>query len=180
VSAKPEPALDRHQLILDHMGMAKAISFHRMPYALYATGESEDAVQEAMLGLIQAANKFDPSRCGTDFQLYASRRIVGQLKDYLRHAPLVGTMRYDRFLRRSKASFETIDYRESSSPVGLAHFERLMRVVCRQCNPRTAAMIRLWCDDWTMSAIARAYGISKDGVRQRMCLAFKKARAHLR
>ncbi len=192
MSAKPEPALDRNQLILDHMALAKVIALQRMPYELHVTGQVDDAIQEAMLGLIQAAHRFKPSN-GTSFQSFASFRIRGQCQDHLRRMPLVGQMREgaDHSLRQVThqadigegqtldALQQQPDPRSWASPTAEAGFESLLAFVAQHCSAGTLAMIRLWCDGWPMEHIAREYGISKGGVQQRLHLAFKKTRAAL-
>jgi RNA polymerase sigma factor (sigma-70 family) len=176
MSAATAPAIDRNKLVMDNLGLAKCIALSRMPRSLFVTGECEDAIQEAMLGLVQAANRFDPARSKTDFRIYASYRIRGQFQDCLRHMPLVGTMRSDgdHSLQRSdKGSasqfselFDAVEHRESHSPIGSAHFEQLMLTVCVACKPRTAEMIRMWCEGWDMAAIARHFRLSSCRISQ--------------
>lgn len=67
------------ELVQDHMAVARSLArrFTR-------TGESlEDLEQVACLGLVLAAQRFDPER-GTDFVAFAVPTILGELKRYLR------------------------------------------------------------------------------------------------
>lgn len=67
------------QLVLDHLGLAHALvgRFRGRTHAI------EDLDQVAMLGLVNAAARFDPGR-GTAFSTYATSVILGELKRYFR------------------------------------------------------------------------------------------------
>jgi RNA polymerase sigma factor (sigma-70 family) len=185
VSAGAAPAFDRNQLVLDHMGLAKGIALSRMPYSLVVTGQSDDAIQEAMLGLVQAASRHDPSRSAASFKTYARFRITGQFKDYLRRTPLVGIMRCDgdRSLQRVDQRTNPLDDKGTGSLRSQQYdpasdrFEDLMAVVSRCCTPRVAAMVRLWCEGYTQKEIARINDISPVRVCQVLSGAFKATRA---
>lgn len=51
----------------------------RIPYGV----ELDDLVQAGVIGLLQSADRFDPTR-GVKFQTYANRRVQGAMLDYLR------------------------------------------------------------------------------------------------
>jgi RNA polymerase sigma-B factor len=72
-------AFDRDALVRDHMGLARKVSSrfaHR--------GETTDDLhQVAMVGLIKAADRFDPDR-GVQFVTYATATMLGELKRHFR------------------------------------------------------------------------------------------------
>ncbi|WP_157180896.1 SigB/SigF/SigG family RNA polymerase sigma factor [Actinopolymorpha alba] len=67
------------RLVLDHLGLARKLA------ARYAgRGEPMDElVQVAMLGLVQAANRFDPER-GSHFASFAVPTILGEIRRHFR------------------------------------------------------------------------------------------------
>ncbi len=73
-----DPAV-REQLVLAHSGLAKYLA-HKF------AGRSEpleDLVQVAHIGLLQAVDRFDPTR-GVKFTTYATATIVGEIKRHFR------------------------------------------------------------------------------------------------
>ncbi|HEY6739480.1 MAG TPA: SigB/SigF/SigG family RNA polymerase sigma factor [Actinopolymorphaceae bacterium] len=68
-----------HELVLQHLDLARKLA------ARYSgRGQPLDELtQVAMLGLVQAANRFDPER-GTNFVSYAIPTILGELRRYFR------------------------------------------------------------------------------------------------
>jgi len=81
------------QTLVEHMPRAKVIS-----YAIWRTLPRgsvllEDLEQEAMIGLLQAERRFDPSR-GMEFPAYAQHRMRSAIFDFLRRIdPLSRKMR---------------------------------------------------------------------------------------
>jgi len=83
---QPTAAQNAHDLrrerILAHTALAKRIALRvagRVPKSV----EIDDLVGAGMLGLIDAADRFDPSR-GIPFEAYSRRRIQGAILDALR------------------------------------------------------------------------------------------------
>jgi RNA polymerase sigma factor for flagellar operon FliA len=72
----------RDQLIADHVGMAKRISL-KMVRGGSSRIDREDAVAAALLGLTEAAQRYDASR-GEPFVAFAEKRIRGAVLDELR------------------------------------------------------------------------------------------------
>ncbi|MEQ7127347.1 SigB/SigF/SigG family RNA polymerase sigma factor [Actinopolymorpha sp. B11F2] len=69
----------RAQLVLDHLYLAR-----RLANRYSGRGEPVDElVQVAMVGLVQAANRFDPDR-GSPFTAYAVPTILGELRRHFR------------------------------------------------------------------------------------------------
>jgi RNA polymerase sigma factor FliA len=74
--------IDRTALIEEHVSLVRYLAA-RVGAKLPPGVEVDDLVGAGMLGLIDAAEKFDPSR-GTRFRTYAERRIRGSILDHLR------------------------------------------------------------------------------------------------
>jgi RNA polymerase sigma-B factor len=73
------PARSRDEVILEHMGFVRALARR------YADrGEPfEDVVQAGMVGLINAVDRYDPSR-GFDFRSFAAPTILGEIRRHFR------------------------------------------------------------------------------------------------
>ena len=70
---------DRDRLVRDYLPLA-----HRLAQRYRHTSETmEDLIQVASMGLVQAAERFDPDR-GTSFASFAVPTIVGELRRHLR------------------------------------------------------------------------------------------------
>jgi RNA polymerase sigma factor (sigma-70 family) len=68
-------------LITSHLGLAERIAALKKK-KLYSVHQ-EELLSAAYLGLVEAAHKFEESKC-TSFPVFASFRIAGAIKDYLR------------------------------------------------------------------------------------------------
>lgn len=71
------------QLVLDHLPTVKIIAL-KIAARLPAGIEFADLIQSGVVGLLNAAARFDPGR-GTKFATYASPRIRGAILDELRN-----------------------------------------------------------------------------------------------
>ncbi len=84
-TGRPTPAgFDPDQLVLSHAELVKRIAFHlvsRMPPSV----EVDDLIQAGMIGLLDAARNYSPSR-GASFETYAGIRIRGAMLDEVRRA----------------------------------------------------------------------------------------------
>jgi RNA polymerase sigma factor FliA len=77
-------SLEKRPLFFQNLGLVgyvvhKMVGFGRAPQPL----EQSDLVQLGMIGLLDAAERFDPNR-GVQFQTYAVSRIRGTIQDELR------------------------------------------------------------------------------------------------
>lgn len=81
--APTQPNLEREQLILEHLPQIKYIA-QRISTKLPSHVELNDLVGAGVLGLLDAIDKFDPSR-GVKFKTYAELRIKGAILDSLRN-----------------------------------------------------------------------------------------------
>ena len=75
-------AIDREKLILDHVPLLKHIA-GRMALEMPASVERDDLHGWGMIGLIQAADSWEPGR-GLKFSTYAFTKIRGAILDELR------------------------------------------------------------------------------------------------
>ena len=79
------PTLQRKDaLILQHVDLVRRIAYHmmrRMPHSI----EVEDLIQTGMVGLLEAAQRYE-WRAGSTFSAYATRRIRGAILDSLRRS----------------------------------------------------------------------------------------------
>lgn len=83
---RADPAL-RDRLVLQYSPLVKFVA-GRVRSGLPATVEAADLVSEGVIGLMDAIEKFEPSR-GLQFQTYAVPRIRGAIVDSLRAADWV-------------------------------------------------------------------------------------------
>lgn len=73
---------ERNQVILDHLPQIRFIA-QRMAMRLPPEVQIEDLISSGVIGLLDAYEKFDPSK-GVSFKTYASVRIRGAILDNLR------------------------------------------------------------------------------------------------
>ena len=80
--APPPPAFDRDALVDENI---PTIKYHaaRIKMRVPPNIEMDDLVSSGIVGLLDAADRFDPSR-GIKFKTYAEFRIRGTMLDYLR------------------------------------------------------------------------------------------------
>ena len=70
------------ELVIDNIALVKRIA-HHLAARLPATIDINDLMQAGMIGLLEAAKNFDPSR-GASFDTYAGIRIRGSMLDEVR------------------------------------------------------------------------------------------------
>lgn len=84
--AYPSPLADnlreQERLITDHIDLVNRIAYHLIT-RLPAHTEIDDLVQSGMMGLLEAAGKYDPSH-GASFSTFAGIRIKGAMLDEVR------------------------------------------------------------------------------------------------
>ncbi len=111
-SYTPETAVDaeREQLILEHLPQIKYVA-QRIATKLPSHVELNDLISAGILGLLDAIEKFDPSR-GVKFKTYAELRIKGAILDSLRNLDWA-----PRSLRKKSKDLERV-YRELEQRLG--------------------------------------------------------------
>jgi len=100
----------RDALILEHLPQIKYIA-HRISAKLPSHVELNDLVSAGVLGLLDAVEKFDPSR-GVKFKTYAELRVKGAILDSLRNLDWA-----PRSLRKRSKDLEKV-YKELEQKLG--------------------------------------------------------------
>jgi RNA polymerase sigma factor for flagellar operon FliA len=100
----------RDALILEHLPQIKYIA-HRISAKLPAHVELNDLVSAGVLGLLDAVEKFDPTR-GVKFKTYAELRVKGAILDSLRNLDWA-----PRSLRKRSKDLERV-YKELEQRLG--------------------------------------------------------------
>jgi len=93
--------IDKHALVEEHVSLVRYLAT-RLGAKLPPSIEVDDLVGAGMLGLIDAAEKFDAAR-GIRFRTYAERRIRGAILDHLRSLDWA-----PRSLRRRARELESV------------------------------------------------------------------------
>jgi RNA polymerase sigma factor FliA len=75
---------DSEALVREHLPLVKRIAYHMMG-RLPASVEVDDLIQAGLIGLLDAAERYDGDQ-GANFQTYASQRVRGAMIDELREA----------------------------------------------------------------------------------------------
>jgi RNA polymerase sigma factor for flagellar operon FliA len=75
---------DSDALVRDHLPLVKRVAYHMMG-RLPASVEVDDLIQAGLIGLLDAAERYD-GELGANFETYASQRIRGAMIDELREA----------------------------------------------------------------------------------------------
>ena len=101
-----KPAVDREKLILDHVPLLKHIA-GRMAFDLPSSIDRDDLIGYGMIGLVQAADAWEPGR-GLQFSTFAYTKIRGAILDELRRADFLPRGRREkvRGLERVVAELE--------------------------------------------------------------------------
>ena len=79
---RPTSAEDQERLIEENLELVKRIAYHLLA-RLPAHTEIDDLMQSGMIGLLEAARNYDPSR-GASFSTFAGFRIRGAMLDEVR------------------------------------------------------------------------------------------------
>ena len=108
-----EDLVDRDKLILDHVPLLKHI-VGRMAVDLPASVERDDLYGYGMLGLIQAADSWEPGR-GLKFSTYAFPKIRGAILDELRRADFLPRGRRER-VRELERTVSELEQRDGVVP----------------------------------------------------------------
>jgi RNA polymerase sigma factor for flagellar operon FliA len=80
--AKARQTLSPHELVQQHAPLVKRIAYHLLA-GLPASVQADDLIQAGLIGLLEAARRFDPSQ-GASFETYAGIRIRGSMLDEIR------------------------------------------------------------------------------------------------
>lgn len=106
-------SVSREEMILSHLPQVRLIA-QRIWERSARRVELEDLISEGVTGLIQAVDRYDPSR-NCQLKTLADHRIRGAILDYLRHLdPLPRTVRH--FVRERRALAERFESARGHAP----------------------------------------------------------------
>lgn len=182
------------RLVVDHLRLAAAIAGNavkRLPCHPAGFVDAEDLHQEARLGLIHAAAKYD-ARKRVPFGAYARRRIAGAIGDALRSN--------DHLSRDARAKLKASGQEDNSAPVPLLEPERLrsagpspdrqaaqaetgrlLSIAVSTLPTRMRALIRSYYRDGkTLREIGIQFGVNESRVSQIHARALGRLRQYFR
>jgi len=109
----PNGLNDKNQCLQEHAALVKRIAHHMM-LKLPGSVDVDDLIQAGMIGLLDAASRYDELR-GAQFETYAAQRIRGAMLDELRGADwLPRSMRRDT--RRIENAISKLQQRLGRAP----------------------------------------------------------------
>lgn len=104
---------DKEQCLREYAPLVKRIA-HHMKAKLPSSVEVDDIIQAGMMGLLEAANRYDELR-GAQFETYAAQRIRGAMLDELRQADwMPRNLRRD--MRRIESAISKLQQRMGKPP----------------------------------------------------------------
>ncbi|MDD5297285.1 MAG: RNA polymerase sigma factor FliA [Rhodocyclaceae bacterium] len=105
--------LERDQLVIHYAPLVKRIAYHLMA-KLPASVQVEDIIQNGMMGLLDAINRYEDG-LGAQFETYAVQRIRGAMLDGLRENDwLPRSLRRD--MRRIEAAIHNLEQQNGRPP----------------------------------------------------------------
>lgn len=144
------------KLVTEHLYLADKIACQES--AKFPESVALDEVRSAAyMGLVDAANKFDPDR-KVPFGAYARTRIIGEIRDYI------------RFLLRSHSGSE-LDSESHPAPPSRDHSatEDFFAFVSDVLGPSEGKIIHMYyVDDRTLGEIGFSRGVSESRISQIM------------
>ena len=104
------------ELVTEHLDLVKRIVY-QLPVEFTISADREDLISAGMLGLVEAAHRFDESR-GVSFVTFVYRRIKGAVVDYLRRNDFLSKSARGRLqrLQRAEREFQADKGRSPSIP----------------------------------------------------------------
>ena len=109
----PSGLSDKEECIKEYAPLVKRIAHHLM-LKLPSSVAVEDIIQAGMIGLLDAATRYDQFR-GAQFETFAAQRIRGSMLDELRQADwMPRSLRRD--LRRVEAAMSRLQQRFGRAP----------------------------------------------------------------
>lgn len=175
---------ERNRIVEENLGLATHFA---EDYAA-SRMEFEDLVQEARLGLIDAAERFDPKR-GTKFSTYARWHILKRIMDAIHNRNEIVRVprRRPSHICASLNDDDAAEIQDDSPTVESMLDESAMvdrvRLCIGQLPPREAIVIRLRhgvnTEKMTLVKVAAVLGVSRERVRQIQASAEEKLRALL-
>lgn len=111
--AQRSSAQSRDELIVSHLPLVKFL-VGRIASQLPPHLDQEDLMSAAVIGLITAAERFDPSR-GVQFKTFAEQRIRGTILDELRSQDWLTRSLRDKF-KKLEREFAMLEHRLGRNP----------------------------------------------------------------
>jgi len=113
----PDPVvmLNREQLILDHIGLAR-YQVNRIAPQLPAHLDRDDLMSVAVIGLINAADRYEPER-GVMFKTFAEQHIRGAIIDELRSYDVLSRSMRDKY-KRLERQVLALEHQLGRNPTG--------------------------------------------------------------
>lgn len=112
--------MSREKIIEQYLPLVKKVAL-RIKNRLPPHVEMDELISAGYMGLVEAANRFDPERIDT-FSYFAELKIRGAIYDYLRSLDILSKEK-----RKKVKEFEEVYDRLSSSNGGLVEMEELKR-----------------------------------------------------
>ena len=107
--------MNRDELILEHMPLAKYL-VGRISSQLPPHLDKQDLMSAAIIGLINAADRFDPSR-GVLFKTFAEQHIRGTIIDELRSYDVLSRAMRDKY-KRLERQILVLEHKLGRNPTG--------------------------------------------------------------
>jgi len=169
---------DRHRLIERHLPLVRSIAVR------FAGGGEplEDLVQVGAIGLIKAADRYDPAR-GVSFEAYAAPLIAGEIRHHLRDR--CSPVRVPRRLQEDgvrvvAVELDCADDRTHTDPMAQAHDRLAIGAAMRTLRPRERRIVQLrFVEDLSQRQIARRTGMSQVHVSRTLDGALNRLREEL-
>lgn len=156
-----------HTLVEQYVPLANKLAYQKKR-SLPAFVDVEELVSAAYLGLVEAANRFDPVK-GIAFSTFAFPRISGAINDHLRSQwrasranaqPLVSL---DQSAGDATALRDTIEAR----PEKADRVEELFDEIVSNCDDDAKNVLRLYyIEETPMKEVGRRMGVSESRISQ--------------
>ena len=110
-----ESPADRDELIIEHLPLVKYLVGRIVPQ-LPAHVDSQDLMSAAIIGLINAADRYDPER-GVLFKTFAEQHVRGTILDELRSYDVLSRSMRDKY-KRLEREVVSLEHRLGRNPTG--------------------------------------------------------------
>lgn len=156
----------RNELIIDHMLLANqiaAIQFSKTPPCV----QLDELKSAAYMGLVDAAIKYDETK---PFKFYASFRIYGEIKDYLRGLRWTG--------RKQDIKVYSLDEYDYAIDTEVDDFNELFESLTNDLSPIGKKILWLYyAEDKTMQQIGNIVHLSVTRIYQILQASIEKIRS---
>lgn len=178
-ASTPQEIQARNQLVMENMGLVYAY-LNRIPWLIRPGALHDDLVQQVALGLMRAAELYDPA-VGA-FSTYAwtwVRQFVGR---YIRRQEIPHVVVSGKSMARLEEFGHLIP--PGGEPPGLLeqlcaadsrqHEMRQLQDACRHLPEKERNIFFMRVSGYTLLEIAQQVGVSKERIRQRLAFCYKR------